>query len=81
MNHEEENKTGMTAGNRAYGELLARILRAEAAEELHRLAEHDVLDAAGLSEAERLALEEAVTLQFCALNAAALEGKQKPRWT
>ena len=70
----------MAGGSPAYAKLLEEIMRTKGAHDLHRLAEHDIVEADGLNEEERLALEEAVTLQFCALNAAALEGKQKPRW-
>ena len=60
--------------------ILMSIDRAQTAGDLHRIAKEDISPGKGMNETERLFLWEAVSRKFSALNAAALEGKSKPRW-
>jgi hypothetical protein len=76
---EVEKMITAVAANPVGAKLLKLINAAESAAELHRIHDHDILETAGLTEEEREALREAVSLRFGALNAAATP-HDKPRW-
>ncbi|HEX9046676.1 MAG TPA: hypothetical protein VF988_06595 [Verrucomicrobiae bacterium] len=81
MNNKANKLIALAAANPVGAKLLAQITEANRAPDLHRLADNEVPATAGLNEEERLGLLEAIHLQFCMLNAAALRGADKPRWS
>ncbi|HSY43860.1 MAG TPA: hypothetical protein VK811_08100 [Candidatus Acidoferrum sp.] len=68
------------AANPVGARLLELIHATSTAAGLNHISEHEIPDADGISEQERDALQEAVNLRFCALNAAAMSHQDKPRW-
>jgi hypothetical protein len=80
VNEDVKKMIATAATNPVGAALLTAIAQATTAEALHRIAEHDILEAKEISEKQRRGLQEAVKQQFSALNAAALRGAGKPRW-
>jgi hypothetical protein len=68
------------AANPVGARLLELIHATTTAEALNHISEYEIPDAAGISDGDREALQEAVNLRFCALNAAAIDPHDKPRW-
>ncbi len=68
------------AANPVGAKLLELIHATSTAADLNHISTRDIPEAEGLSEEEREALQQAVSLRFCALNAAAMAHHDKPRW-
>ena len=60
--------------------ILMSIGEATTAHELHRIAREDISPGKDMNEKQRLMLWDAVSRRFSELNAAMLDGKQRPRW-
>lgn len=83
--NDENNELGQSlpaplSDNPVCAAILASIIQARTAKDLHRIAEKDIAPGKGMNEHERLQLWDAVAKKFSTLNAAALGGKSKPRW-
>jgi hypothetical protein len=79
-NDEVEKMIAAAAANPVGAKLLELIHSADTAVNLNHISTFDIPEADGLSEEEREALQHAVSLRFCALNAAAMAHHDKPRW-
>ena len=79
-NVEVERMIAAAAANPVGAKLLERIYATSSAANLNRISICDIPEAEGLREDEREALQQAVSLRFCTLNAAAMAHHDKPRW-
>jgi len=79
-NDEVEKMIAAAAANPVGAKLLKLIYATSSAANLNRISIGDIPEAEGLSEEEREALQQAVSLRFCNLNAAAMAHHDKPRW-
>jgi hypothetical protein len=79
-NDEVEKMIAAVAANPVGAKLLELIYATSIAADLNHISTHDIPEAEGLNEGEREALQQAVNLRFCSLNAAAMTDRDKPRW-
>lgn len=80
MNDEFARGIPASSDNPICAAILVSIIRARTAGDLHRIAREEISLDKDMSENDRLLLWDAVSRKFSALNAAALNGKSKPRW-
>jgi hypothetical protein len=79
-NDEVERMIAAAAANPVGAKLLELIYASSTAADLNRISTCDIPEAEGISEEEREALQRAVGLRFCMINAAAMAHRDKPRW-
>ena len=77
---ESESTAMSSSDNPVCATILAAIIRAKSATDLHRIAKEEISPGKDMSENERLLLWDALSKKFSALNAAAMGDKIKPRW-